>query len=46
MKVIKFFDSIAFRISLSIAIVVAASTMTVGWLILQEAVVSSAKMAL
>ena len=36
MKITKFFDSIAFRISLSIALVVAASTMAVGWLILQE----------
>jgi len=36
MKILKFFDSIAFRISLSIAVVVAASTMAVGWLILNE----------
>ncbi|MBL7032194.1 MAG: HAMP domain-containing protein [Nitrospira sp.] len=36
MNIIKFFDSIAFRVSLSIAVVVAASTMAVGWLILQE----------
>ncbi|MBI5663789.1 MAG: HAMP domain-containing protein [Nitrospirae bacterium] len=36
MKLRKFFDSIAFRISISIAVVVAASTMAVGWLILQE----------
>ncbi len=32
----KYFDSIAFHISLSIAVVVAASTMTVGWLILKD----------
>ncbi len=32
----KFFDGIAFRISISIAVVVAASTMAVGWLILKE----------
>ncbi len=36
MRIVKFFDSIAFRVSLSIALVIAASTMTVGWLILQE----------
>lgn len=36
MKVRKYFDSIAFRISISIAVVVAASTIAVGWLILQE----------
>ncbi|MBI5408763.1 MAG: HAMP domain-containing protein [Nitrospirae bacterium] len=36
MKLRKFFDGIAFRISLSIAAVVAASTIAVGWLILQE----------
>ncbi len=36
MKIIKIFDSIAYRISFSIAVVVAASTMAVGWLILQE----------
>ena len=32
----KLFDSIAFRISVSIAVVVAASTIAVGWLILRE----------
>lgn len=37
MKVKDFFDSIAFRISISIALVVACSTITVGWLIMQEA---------
>lgn len=31
-----FFDSIAFRISISIALVIAASTIAVGWLILTE----------
>jgi hypothetical protein len=36
MKIRKYLDSIAFRISLSIAVVVAASTIAVGWLILQE----------
>lgn len=36
MKLRKLFDSIAFRISISIAVVVAASTIAVGWLILQE----------
>ncbi|RJR15121.1 MAG: sensor histidine kinase [Nitrospiraceae bacterium] len=36
MKFRKLIDSIAFRISLSIAVVVAASTISVGWLILQE----------
>lgn len=36
MKLRKFVDSIAFRISISIAVVVAASTISVGWLILQE----------
>ena len=36
MKITNFFDSIAYRISMSIAVVVAASTMTVGWLILQD----------
>lgn len=36
MKLRTYFDSIAFRISLSIAVVVAASTIAVGWLILQE----------
>jgi len=36
MKFRKLFDSIAFRISISIAVVVAASTIAVGWLILQE----------
>ncbi len=36
MKLRKHLDSIAFRISLSIAVVVAASTIAVGWLILQE----------
>ncbi len=36
MKLRKFVDSIAFRISISIAVVVAASTIAVGWLIMQE----------
>lgn len=36
MKLRKYFDGIAFRISISIAVVVAASTIAVGWLILQE----------
>jgi len=36
MKLRKYLDSIPFRISLSIAVVVAASTIAVGWLILQE----------
>ena len=36
MKITNFFDSIAYRISMSIAVVVAASTMAVGWLILQD----------
>lgn len=36
MKLKKFMDSIAFRISISIALVVAATTIAVGWLILTE----------
>ncbi len=36
MRVKKFYDSIAFRISVTIAVVVAASTLVVGWLILRE----------
>ena len=36
MKLRKFIDSIAFRISISISLVVAATTIAVGWLILTE----------
>lgn len=36
MKLKNFFEGIAFRISVSIAVVVAASTIAVGWLILRE----------
>ncbi len=32
----KILDSIAFRISISIAVVVTVATITVGWLILRE----------
>ncbi len=36
MKLKNFFGSIAFRISVSITVVIAATTMAVGWLILRE----------
>jgi signal transduction histidine kinase len=36
MRLKNIFDSIAFRISISIAVIVAATAMTVGWMILKE----------